>query len=306
MRQVHVQQIECLLVLAEELHFGRTAERLGYSQSRVSQLIAAIERRVGVRLVDRTSRRVTLTRFGAQFVAEVRPAYESLTTAFAQARDRAQRGALRRLRIGFHGSLYEEITESFRRLRADQDVTIALTEIPLGSPFSGVLDGLLDAAIIELPVREPALTVGFRFPPQDHLLAVAASHPLATRTRVHAEDLATLDVLRPSGDAPTYWLDARVPRTTPSGAPIPSSTHITTVQEGLALVATGDHTMLVCHPLATRTTRTDVHYLPIDGLPEPSQLALIWPTTHTTPQLTTLAHLLHEQFADSRSIRTHK
>ncbi|MFC7740829.1 LysR family transcriptional regulator [Nocardiopsis composta] len=92
MNQVHVQQIECLIVLSEELHFGRAAERLGYSRSRVSQLVAALERRVGVRLVQRTSRRVALTRFGAQFVEEVRPAYEALAATFARARDRAMRG----------------------------------------------------------------------------------------------------------------------------------------------------------------------------------------------------------------------
>ncbi|MFC7587940.1 LysR family transcriptional regulator [Nonomuraea antimicrobica] len=87
MNQVHVQEIECLLVLAEELHFGRTAERLGCSQSRVSQLVAGLERRVGVRLVDRTSRSVALSRFGAQFVEDVRPAYQALSRVIVQARD---------------------------------------------------------------------------------------------------------------------------------------------------------------------------------------------------------------------------
>src|SRR5690606_25147381 len=144
MNQVHVQQIECLIVLSEELHFGRAAERLGYSRSRVSQLVAALERRVGVRLVQRTSRRVALT----QFVEEVRPAYEALAATFARARDRAMRGALRELRIGFHGSLYEEVAEAFRRLRARHEVTVTLSEIPLGSPFSAVLEGRLDAVMV--------------------------------------------------------------------------------------------------------------------------------------------------------------
>ncbi|MFE6691646.1 hypothetical protein ACFVFQ_34880 [Streptomyces sp. NPDC057743] len=78
---------------------------------------AALERRVDVRLVKRTSRRVELARLGAQFVDEVRPTYESLLTVFSQARERAGRGTLCQLRIGFHGSIYEEVTEAFRRLR---------------------------------------------------------------------------------------------------------------------------------------------------------------------------------------------
>ncbi|MGW1980212.1 LysR family transcriptional regulator [Streptomyces sp. NPDC001889] len=301
MNQVHIQQIECLLVLSDELHFGRTAERLGLSQSRVSQLITALERHVGVRLVDRTSRRVALSRFGAQFVDEVRPAYESLSTVIGRARERAGSGTLSRLSIGFHGSVYEEITEAFRRLRADHEVTMALSEIPLGSPFSGVLDGRIDAAVVELPVDEPALTTGYRFPPQDRLLAVAASHPLAAAARVPVETLAALDLVHPVGDAPDYWMTARVPRTTPEGTPIRSTAGITTVQEGLALVASGAHSMLVCRPLADRAVRGDVRYVPVEGLEESSQLALIWRTDRTTPQLITLARLLREEFTSAGS-----
>ncbi|MFI7274999.1 LysR family transcriptional regulator [Streptomyces sp. NPDC049879] len=294
MNQIHVQEIECLLTLAEELHFGRTALRLGCSQSRVSQLVTALERRVGVRLVDRTSRSVRLSRFGEQFVAEVRPAFEALSTVITEARDRARRGALLQLRVGFHGAVYEEVTEAFRRLRRHHDVAVALTEIPLGSPFAAVLGGRIDAAVVELPVREAGLTTGFRFPPQDRLLAVAATHPLAAAARVHAEELAGLDVLHPVGDAPDYWRAARVPRATPGGTPIRSTTGISTIQEGLALVATGEHTMLVCRPLAERATRGDVRYVPVDGLGA-SQLALVWRTDRTGPQLTALAHLLAEE-----------
>ncbi|RMI26801.1 LysR family transcriptional regulator [Streptomyces triticirhizae] len=296
MNPVHVQQIECLLALADELHFGRTAERLGCSQSRVSQLLAALERRLGVRLVDRTSRRVALTRFGAQFVEEVRPAYEALTAVLARAHERARSGALRQLRVGFHGSVYEEVTEVFRRLRAEHGVTVVLNEIPLGSPFAAVLDGRLDAAVVELPVREPALTVGFRFPPQDRLLALALSHPLADAAPVDVEALAGLDILHPTGDAPEYWRTARVPRATPAGTPIRSSMGISTVQEGLALVAAGEHAMLVCRPLADRATRGDVRYLPVTGLEESSQLGLVWRTDRTVPALLALAGLLREEF----------
>ncbi|MFE0687023.1 LysR family transcriptional regulator [Streptomyces xiamenensis] len=300
MHQVHVQEIECLLALAEELHFGRTAERLGCSQSRVSQLIASLERRVGVRLVDRTSRRVQLSRFGAQFVEEVRPAYAALATVVVHAQQRARRGALRQLRVGFHGSVYEEVTEAFRQLRAREEVAMVLSEIPLGSPFSAVLDGRLDAAVVELPVREEALTVGFRFPPQERLLALASSHPLADAGRVHVEDLAGLDILHPFGDAPDYWRVARVPRRTPRGRPVRSSTGISTVQEGLALVSAGEHAMLVCRPLAERATRRDVRYLGIDGLRERSQLGLIWRTDRATPQLAALSGLLREAFTRDR------
>ncbi|MEU3018692.1 LysR family transcriptional regulator [Nocardiopsis sp. NPDC007018] len=292
LNQVHVQQIECLVVLSEELHFGRTAERLGYSPSRASQLVAALERRIGARLVERTSRRVALTRFGAQFVDEVRPAYESLAAAFTRARDRAMRGSLRELRIGFHGSVHVEVAEAFRLLREGHGVTVALSEIPLGSPFADVLEGRLDAALVELPSHESELTVGFRFPPQEQFLTVAASHPSAPAGRIGVEELAGFDLVRPAGDAPGYWTAARVPPTTPAGVPIRSATGVRTVQEGLALVASGAHAMLVCRPLAEQITRADLRCLSVEGMTERSQLGLVWRTDRTGPQLTALASLL--------------
>ncbi|WP_030104085.1 LysR family transcriptional regulator [Actinoalloteichus caeruleus] len=296
MHQANLHQIECLLTLAEELHFGRTAERLGYSQSRVSQLVAELERRLGVRLVERTSRRVALTRFGVQFVDEVRPAYEELTAVYSRARDRARRRELRELRVGFHGDVYEEITEAFRSLRAEHGVSMALSEVPLGSPFTAVVEGRVDAAVVELPCHEAALTVGYRFPPQDRLLAVSTNHPLARRTSVTVEELAEWDVVRPLGDAPDYWMAARVPRATPAGLPISSSVAISTIHEGLATVAGGEHVMLVCRPLADRAARRDVRFLPVAGMEASSQLGLVWRRDRGGDQLVTLARLLRTAF----------
>jgi len=67
-------EAEAFLALPEELHFGRTAERLHVSAARVSQTIRRLERRVGVPLFRRTSRRVELTPVGRQLHDETRPA----------------------------------------------------------------------------------------------------------------------------------------------------------------------------------------------------------------------------------------
>ena len=93
-------EFEVFLVLAEELHFGRTAERLRLPQPRVSRLVAALERRAGGALFERTSRRVRLTPLGQQLASQLRPAYVQLTAALADARAAARREA-GVLRIGF-------------------------------------------------------------------------------------------------------------------------------------------------------------------------------------------------------------
>ncbi|MBE2997881.1 LysR family transcriptional regulator [Nocardiopsis sp. HNM0947] len=294
MHQAHLQQIDCLLTLAEELHFGRTAERLGCSQSRVSQLVAALESGVGARLVARTSRRVALTRVGEQFVQEVRPAHRALLRTFDRARERAMRGSVEELRIGFTGMVYEEVTATFRALHDGHGVAVHTHDLPLGSPFAAVLDGEVDAAIAELPVHEPELTVGLRFPAQDQFVAVGSGHPLADREAVDQEDLAGLDLVHRVGDAPDYWMAARTPPVTPSGEPIVSTAGITTIQEGLSLVASGRHAMLACRPLAEHNSRTDLRYLPVRGLEASSRLGLFWRTDRTTPALRALARLLEE------------
>ncbi|MER5279062.1 LysR family transcriptional regulator [Streptomyces sp. NPDC002809] len=78
---VDQNELECFLVLAEELHFGRTAARLHLSRARVSQLIQKLERHVGAPLFTRTSRRVALTRLGSRFREDLEPHYRGIENA---------------------------------------------------------------------------------------------------------------------------------------------------------------------------------------------------------------------------------
>lgn len=292
MHQAHVQQIECFITLTQELHSGGTAERLGLSQSRVSQLIAALESRVGARLVERTSRRVSLTPIGAQFEREVRPAYQGLLRTFDRARERALRGAVEELRIGFAGMVYEVIAGTFRALREQHGVAVHTHDLPLSSPFTAVLGGEVDAVIAELPGHEPELTIGFSFPPQDQLVAINADHPLAGCQALDLEDCAGVTLRHRLGDAPDYWKASLTPANTPAGTPISSPAGITSVGQGMSLVASGPHAMLVCQPLVENHQRSDIRFVPVRGFEGSSQIALVWRSDRTTPALRALVSLL--------------
>src|SRR5918996_4285920 len=78
---VELREIRVFLALADELHFGRTAERVGLTQSRVSQSLRALEDKLGVQLVHRTTRRVTLTAAGERFRGEIGAAHGELADA---------------------------------------------------------------------------------------------------------------------------------------------------------------------------------------------------------------------------------
>jgi DNA-binding transcriptional LysR family regulator len=71
---VELRELRAFIALAEELHYGRTAERLDLTPGRVSQIVRTLEVKVGGRLFDRTSRRVRLTPLGEQLRANLDPA----------------------------------------------------------------------------------------------------------------------------------------------------------------------------------------------------------------------------------------
>lgn len=304
MPELPLRGIETLLVLAEELHFGRTADRMRVSQGRVSQLVAALERNIGARLVERTSRRVVLTEAGREFVESVGSRYRALHDSVEQQRARASADEDRRLLIGFQGTAYESVTSAFARFAAEYpDVRPTVRELPLGDPFGALRAHEVDAAVVLLPVREPDLAVGYAFAPEPRVLAVGLEHPLARRERLDAEDLADTDLVAIAGGAPDYWHHVHTPRFTPLGRAVSSSVEVTTIQEGLAVAAGGRHAMLVCVPTAQRNRRTDLRYLPVDGLDEKSRLALIWRRERPGVALRRLAALLAEVFDEAAAGR---
>src|ERR1700753_1507630 len=99
-RDVELRELRVFLVLADELHFGRTAERLGISQPGVSEAVRVLESRLGGKAFVRTSRRVRLTPAGETLRSGLGPALSALNQALAQTSElsRSVRGLLR---VGF-------------------------------------------------------------------------------------------------------------------------------------------------------------------------------------------------------------
>ncbi|MFB1044732.1 LysR family transcriptional regulator [Streptomyces chrestomyceticus] len=270
-----MRELECFLVLAEELHFGRTGARLYVSQSRVSQLVRALERRVGARLVERTSRRVRLTPLGTDFLAGLRPAYDALRGTVESA-VAAARGIEGRLRIGFQGTADDRVMRAIDTFHTRHPGCVTeIVEIPLQDPFGPVHRGEVDAAVVLLPVEEPGLVLGPVFSEQQQTLAVSVRHPFASRASIDAEDLADEPLVSVEGPVPEYWRYAHAPTSTPGGRPIPPGPGVRTLQEGLTLAAAGRGAMLLCRPTADYHGRRDITFVPVDGLPD-SALGLVW------------------------------
>ncbi len=290
---VEIRELECFLVLADELHFGRTAERLYLSQSRVSQLLQSLERRIGGPLFERTSRRVALTPLGKEFLTSLRPAYAALERVVENAREYAAQ-VKGKLRIGFQGAANDEILRAVSAFQArNPNCLIDVCELPLNDPFGGLRRGTVDAAVVLLPVAEDDLVVGPVFSRHPQTLAVCKRHRLADRASVDAEDLAGETLIAFSGPAPGYWRQAQAPTQTPSGALIHRGPDVNTLQEGLSLIAANRGAMLICQPTATLNGRAGITTVPLTGLPD-SALALVWRRGEQTPSVQAFAEHLKQ------------
>lgn len=267
---LEIRELECFIALADELHFGRAGERLYVSQSRVSQLLRDLERRIGTRLVERSSRRVRLTPAGERFLAELRPAYETLSATVDAARE-AARGVTGRLRIGFQGTADARLMGAIACFQERHPGCVTeIVEVPFADPFGAVRHGDVDTAIVLLPVAEPDLVLGPLFSRQQQTVAVSVRHPFAARASLHADELTGTPLISAAAPAPAYWRAAQAPPTTPAPA-----AEVRTLQEGLTLVAAGRGAMLLCRPTAEYHGRRDVTFVPVEGVPD-SVLGLVW------------------------------
>lgn len=272
---MELRDIEIFLTLAEELHFGRAAERLHVSQARVSQAIKAQERRIGGMLFERTSRAVTLTPLGAQLRDDLRAGYDAIHKGVAQATESA-RGVTGTVRLGVMGMVGTEIrdvTDAFRDRYPDCDV--ALREIHFSDPFAALRAGEVDLALLWRPVREPGLVEGPVLLTEGRVLAVWPGHELADRSSVSIEDFADRVFLDPGPRVPEYWFQSMVPIHTPSGRPVPRGPVVTTFHEVLTRIAAQECLSPLNEHVLRYYSPPGVVFVPVHDAPA-TEWALVW------------------------------
>jgi DNA-binding transcriptional LysR family regulator len=284
---VDTADIEIFLTLAEELHFGRTAERLHLTQPRVTRVIAALEGQVGGKLFERTSRTVRLTPLGVRLRDRLQPAYTQLSAAFDDAR-RAAKDNAGELRIGCTLTTQgEALTRLASAFEADhRGCRAVLSEVDLGRPYEALRKGEVDVLVNWLAVDEPDLTVGPVIDYRERVLAVGRTHPLAKQRTIDAEELADYVNTGFIQSLPLALVDAIMPPRTPCGRPV-RRTHTRGIYEMLDEIARGPSV----HPTLANVVllrRDDIVLIPIDGLP-PLPLGLIWCTGHENARIRALA-----------------
>ncbi|WP_285773071.1 LysR family transcriptional regulator [Microtetraspora sp. NBRC 13810] len=209
---VELRQLRYFVTVAEELHFGRAAERLHIVQPAVSQQVRRLERELGVPLLDRSPRRVRLTSAGERLLPEARAVLAAADRTASVAAELARAGAVR-LRIGTAPGLGPRLEPALAELRrAAPGLEVELDYRPPHERLTAVRDGDLDLALVRaLPAsaagpRPPGLQVTelWREP---LMVALPAAHPLAGAAAVRPADLAGLPARLPGRDCDRFVHD---------------------------------------------------------------------------------------------------
>ena len=287
LRDVELRELRIFLALAGELHFGRTAERLGISQPAVSEAVRTLESRLGVKVFDRTSRRVRLTPAGEALQRNLTPALAAVDQTLADTSELSStvRGLLR---VGFvlttEGPALSRLIAAFQGRYPGCEVQ--LHEVETFDAYRPLRRGDIDVLCNWLAVDQPDLTAGAAFAYYPRTLAVAPSHRLAAESTVSVEELAEEQVALLPDSIPPAVYDLLVPRRTPSGRPIRRTQPVQTINEILSLVARGR----IVHPTSSGVPifdRDDITLIPITDLP-PLPLGLVWATSRDNPRIRAL------------------
>lgn len=226
---IELRELETIFVLADELHFGRAAERLGVSTAHVSQTVRHVERRLNGQLFERTSRRVELTLLGDMLVRALRPVVAELDRQLAQTASMAT-GLTGPLRIA-HVMTVEGVPR-LARLCAEFErrvpgVKILRLRYDLFDYVAALQRGDTDIWVTWWPEPAPdrdeeeGLVCGPPIARQSAALLVGRSHPLALRDTISLEELADHPLIDRDWNGIKLFRERWLPATTPSGKPVP-------------------------------------------------------------------------------------
>jgi len=270
--------MRAFLVAADELHFGRAAERLRVSPSRVSQLVRGMETRVGASLFERTTRRVELTPIGAQLYVDLTRVYDDLHASMRRAKSAAT-GLAGKVTVGYlthcQDAGFTQLAADFHgRFPACEVGTIDVT----GSDYHDVLrNGSVDVLLGRFGAEPPpgGLVQGPVIAREDWVLGVARGHPLAARDVVSVEELAGQAIFGVPDSFTGELVNPLYPARTPKGRPIPRRGIARTFAEVLTLVARGENVFPAGASFSAHYGHPEVVFVPLHGWPQATR-TLLW------------------------------
>ncbi|GAA4283488.1 LysR substrate-binding domain-containing protein [Brevibacterium daeguense] len=188
---MEIHQIRAFLAVAEELHFGRAAEKLGMAQPPLSRTIRQLERELGTDLFHRTTRSVTLSPAGKALIAPARAVLDSAETA-RESIKLATLGEIGHVRFGFAGASSNKLVArlAYTARQRKPGITLDLESTTFATEaLSRVIDGTLDLALVRWQAKPPRIT-GRPVMIERPVVAMYSDHPFVGRPSLEISDIA--------------------------------------------------------------------------------------------------------------------
>lgn len=300
---MELRQLRYFLTLADELHFGRAAQRLHLSQSALSQQVRAMERQLEVPLLLRNNRRVELTPAGRALYTRA-GAVLALADAAAEATRQAGLAERRRLNVGFIGNgLAERTTPLIHAFEAAlPDTDVALKHLALAEHLQALRHGRVDLALVRLPVEEPDIDVATIWT-EPRVLALPAGHPLATSDHLSICDVGDEPMLPVTASFPAHWRDFWTVNPRPDGSRPGLGPPFEDLEEAMQLVASGKGLLVTAASLARGQSRPDLVFRRLTDV-APSAVALAWRRDLHGPLVTTLTAIARRTLAEGHTAQS--
>lgn len=292
---VEVHQLRAFLAVAEELHFGRAAERLHIGQAPISRAIAQLERDLGAQLFVRTTRRVSLSPAGAALVAPATEALEAIRRGEV-AVAAAERGEAGLVRIAFSGASTHVLVGRLAK---------AVREVHPGIDFQLDSAAFANPALDRVIRHETELGLGrWSFVPpevstrtiavENLVIGMRRDHPLAQQESVsfeqlRGEEFVMLPPFPGSVLASELHRLARESRFIPKIVQVAPDSHTI-----VALVGAGVGVTLTVSSVAENNDHPDVTFVPVSDPHEPILLQLIWRKAEASPAVLEVLRIADE------------
>ena len=300
---MNLRQLRYFMVLAEELHFRRAAERLNITQSPLTMAIQELERELGGRLFYRTQRRVELTEAGAAFRIGAREVLDKMQASLQMTRDLLS-GESHRLRLGLTpgAALLPFMATTLQRFPlAHPDVRLSLHELTADEQAMPLRTRELDACVIRLPLRrKPAWGDSIKLQHDRLVAAMYRDHPLRSRSALTVADLADEPfIIHPK--SPITSLRESVVQLCAERSFSPRIVHETTdmvtilglcaARQGIAIVPSG----------LSRIDMPDIHFAPLADDDAATDIYLTFRQADADPRVASLCRIAEAAVAQGQA-----
>lgn len=298
---MELRQLRCLIAVADTLHFGRAAQSMDMLPASFGRHIRLLEEHLGGRLLVRTTRNVSLTEAGRDFVDAARVIVEQADRLESRFRDvQYQRGAI--LRIGAIDSAAAGLMpQVLPRLReALPDVAIELMEQKTIRLLPRILTGRLDVAIVRPPEVRDARLVFRPLLEETAVVAIPDGHRLADRPRITVRDMEDEPLIVPDRTSRPHSHDLTIKLFLDAGLTARVAQIAEEKQTIVSLVATGVGLAIVPR-WASRLAMEGVRFVPLDlasgAAPPELALAAVWLRDTRHSNRDTFLRVLNEDLA---------